>query len=164
MQTLRDSLPSPEPWEPRDSLGLMESLHPIYRELSFELRGSSSPLDSVEPQVWEAHAQTLSGTPHPPGALLRTSQRARGISGDRAPARDGALPAAPCPWPCMAPQFTPTPHSSSNYIAIKHKSLTIQLVTPLLLCPGLKLPIKLLSILSSLRLDTTGALRATEAH
>lgn len=65
MQTLCDSLPSPEPWEPRDGLGLMESLHPIYRELSFELRGSSSPLDSVEPQVWEGHAQTLSGTPNP---------------------------------------------------------------------------------------------------
>lgn len=63
----------------------------------------------------------------------------------------------------MAPQFTPAPHSSSNYTAIKHKSLTIQLVTPLLLCPGLKLPIKLLSILSSLRLDTTGALWAKGA-
>lgn len=39
----------------------------------------------------------------------------------------------------------------------------IQLVTPLLLCPGLKLPIKLLSILSSLRLDKTRALQASRA-
>ena len=43
----------------------MESLHPIYREPSFELGGSSFPLDSVEPQVWEGHAQTPTGTPHP---------------------------------------------------------------------------------------------------
>lgn len=78
----------------------MEPLHPVYRELSFELGGSSSPLDSVEPQVWEGHAQTLAGTPPPhsaaPGALLRRSQRrARGPSGDRAPAGDGcSLPLA----------------------------------------------------------------------
>lgn len=71
---------------------------------------------------------------------------------------------APCPWPHIAPQFTPTPHSSSNYTAIKHKSLMIQLVMPLRLCPGLKLPIKLLSILSSLRLDTTRALWAKEDY
>ena len=77
-----------------------------------------------------------------PGALLgRSGRRAGGASGDPTPAREGRPPpAAPCPWPCMAPQFTLALHSSSNYIAIKHKSLTIQLVTPLLLCPGLKLP------------------------
>ena len=56
MQTLRDSLSHPEPWEPREGLGSMEPLHPVYRELSFELGGSSSPLDSVEPQVREGHA------------------------------------------------------------------------------------------------------------
>lgn len=72
MQTLCDSLPRPEPWEPREGLGSIEPLHPVYRELSFELGGSSSPLDSVEPQVWEGHAQTLAGTPPTPLSCPRS--------------------------------------------------------------------------------------------